>query len=290
MKSESVSRILIGVAFSLLLGLFAGCLEEGGGASSDGGYEACPERTEGCPCYHGAICNNGLTCENGVCVGVGPGIGEEGGPCYSNDSCDSGLVCNSDGYCESAHTADGDIVPDGDDVADGDEAADGDGAEGPCAPAPGWPPDPETDPWYAGRECSFPDCDDTVEDSCYDDSGLWTQTLTTVSHTCGAMAEMFDERLKEGYVDTIPDVSFNTIGECDYRDGVIVGVIKGPSGIFCDISYEDDGMGGTITIMETGVATLDGEDLIGTARAFLFDLPMGTPDCWADYILEFTRQ
>ncbi|MBI5528227.1 MAG: alpha/beta hydrolase [Deltaproteobacteria bacterium] len=199
------------------------------------------------------------------------------------------------GYDGGCAEADGGVAPDagGNDdagVADAGTVDGGVADGGGCGTIPGWPPDQKTDPWYQGRVCRLPVCDEGAANSCHDSSGTWTQKLTTVSHTCGKMAEAFDQRLKPGNVTLIQDVTFNSVGECEYSpDHALVGVVKGATGISCTVGTEPDGLGGTITRMETGVATSYGNYMSGTARVFLFDLPMGTPDCYADFELRFDR-
>jgi len=159
-----------------------------------------------------------------------------------------------------------------------------------CGPVPGWPPDMNTNPWWSGRECRLPLCDEGVVNTCYVSGGTWRQTLTTVSHTCGTIVQTFEPRLVPGHQEVIEGNVFNTVGECDYHDQTLVGVVKGPTGISCSVTQESNGMGGFITIVQTGVATaVSPERLEGTARAFMFDLPMGTPPCYADYLLLFER-
>lgn len=243
-------------------------------------------------------------------------VGEKGGSCYSDKSCDPGLTCGENDICRMEAATDGDqpVNPDGDEEslvedgdaeetsADGDEeitVVDGDdeareGEETPdCQNVPDWPPNPDTDPWYWGEECRFPACDDDRLWACWDSSGLWTQTLTTLSHNCGAMAEAFNDRLKPGHQEILGDIRFNSIGECEYDGaGTLTGIHKGYTGINCSVSLEDDTMGGEITVLQTAVVSyLPAKDhMVGTARVFLFHLPMGTPDCFGDYEVLFERQ
>jgi predicted dienelactone hydrolase len=192
-----------------------------------------------------------------------------------------------DGGCEGA---DAGVPSDGGGTTDGGVADSGAADGGGCGSIPGWPPDQKTDPWYLGRTCRLPACDEGAVNDCHDSSGTWTQKLTTISHTCGKMAEAFDQRLKPGNVTTIQGVTFDSVGECEYdASHTLVGVVKGATGISCTVGTEPDGLGGIITRMETGVATAYGDYMTGTARVFLFDLPMGTPDCYADFELRFDR-
>jgi hypothetical protein len=261
-------------------------------AAACGGGEVCTPGTAQCICREGGVCDSGLACESDRCVPSGPVVGEEGGPCYTDRTCDAGLVCSADDICvrppDGGTDAKEDMMQE-DPALDPIEETEADGSG--CDPVPGWPPDPEINPWYSGRVCQLPSCDEGAVQTCYDSSGSWTQTLTTISHTCGAMAQAFDPRLQPGHVETTNGIVFNTVGECEYDSGgVLIGVVLGATGITCQISTEPDGMGGTITVVETGVATAYGDFMTGTARAFLFDLPMGTPDCYADYDLRFDRE
>ncbi|MBN2497877.1 MAG: hypothetical protein JXR96_25005 [Deltaproteobacteria bacterium] len=270
-------------------------------AGACGGGDTCTPGTKGCTCRNGDECDPGLVCTANRCEENGPEPGTEGGPCYTDHTCDPGLECSDGDRCQRPADTDGgtDAADGGGDASDGDMpdgATDGGedgGADGEpvCDPIPGWPPDEQTAPWYSGRQCLLPECDEGVENDCRDASGTWTQRLTTISHTCPAWMENFDERLEIGNTTVVEHLVFNTIGECDYdEDFNLVGVVKGATGISCQVTTEDDGLGGTITVVQTGVATLAGDTMTGTARVFLFDLPMGTADCSADYDLEFVRE
>ncbi|RJO68677.1 MAG: hypothetical protein C4523_07260 [Myxococcales bacterium] len=321
MKAKTgLIAVLVALAGAVLLA-GAGCSETTVSSSGDSDTpqfhtdgdasqeeENCPAGALGCLCGRGESCQDDLVCIEGICQEPSMPPGEEGGPCYSNGKCDAGLVCNEEDLCEAESVADGDAsetdgdpppedgdepVTDGDAVEEDGDSPPVDGDEAACDPIPGWPPNPETDPWYVtppqGQgtpECSFPECDDAAEQHCYgSNEGAWKQTLTTISHTCGATAETFDQRLKPGHEEVITGLEFQTIGECDYDGEVQVGVVRGPSGIFCSISTESNGMGGTITVMETGWATQIGDRMEGQARAYLYNVPFSTSYCYADYDL-----
>ncbi|MBI5527004.1 MAG: hypothetical protein HY897_11770 [Deltaproteobacteria bacterium] len=170
---------------------------------------------------------------------------------------DGGVPSDGGGTPDGSGTTDGGGTKDGGVTTDAGGTADGGVADGGgCGSTPAWPPDQKTDPWYAGRVCKLPACDEGVVSTCHDSSGTWTQKLTTISHSCGKMAEAFDQRLKPGNVTSIQGVTFNSVGECEYSaDNTLVGVIKGATGISCTVGTEPDGLGGTMTRMETGVAT-----------------------------------
>ncbi len=147
-----------------------------------------------------------------------------------------------------------------------------------------WPP---TDPWWGVKECKLPACDagSTVEP---DLSGLWTQKLTALSHTCNKMIETFKPDIKPGAVTTNRDQSFVLSGECVYDKvgGTLTGVIHGGTMINCILMPPQTG----VIAMPTGWVTFAGASGTGKSTVHLYNVPIDPKECVVEYDVAYTKQ
>jgi len=147
-----------------------------------------------------------------------------------------------------------------------------------------WPPAP---PWHTGKQCALPACDPAAAET-VDLSGTWTQTLTTVSHTCNSLVATMDPRMQPGHVETAT-ISSPRAGECVYLDavgGTIIGVIKDAVMITCEVYAAQQG----VTPVVESQVEFSGDTASGQAWTYLFDVPLPPSECQATYTVTMERQ
>lgn len=229
------------------------------------------------PCAADTACADIFrACENdegeAICGDCLAGYYEEGEDCLEETDC-SESTCSGHGECDDSS---------GNPVCDCEVPYTGDHCET-CETPADWPPELN---WWNGRFCQLPACDE-AEDICFDSSGTWQRTLTTVSETCDNGLEAFDPRAKVGNV-SVESYELGFVGACDYKDGepgTQTGTIHGNTEISCDTNLQV----ANVFSVETSVIVFDGDVGTGTANVFLYDVVI-YPDCVIEFDVLMERQ
>ncbi|RJO67331.1 MAG: hypothetical protein C4523_09810 [Myxococcales bacterium] len=230
--------------------------------------DPCAEDTE-CAAAHRMCENNAGQPACGDCAA---GYHEDGGNCGEDTGCQE-TTCSGHGDCDDSSGAP---------VCDCQSAWEGDHCETCIVPA-SWPPEA---PWWNGKVCNLPACSRETA-ICFDQAGTWRRTLTTTYSNCNPSMASFDARVTPGNVD-VSTYELGLVGECDYKGDVqevITGVVHGDIMIICDVNPQQMG----VTSVETSTIAFEGDGGTGTAKVFLYDVPI-FGDCYIDFSVLMERQ